>query len=68
MACQDDLNYENPTTWPECVDKIDCQTPDIDTSVMSYDWDSTATDPLTPPFAIEYVRVEEPVIPGKAVF
>ena len=51
IKCKDNQDYAVPSTWPQCVDKLDCSTPHLD-DWMIYDW-SDATG-KTPPFAIEY--------------
>ena len=53
VKCKADQTFEEPNTWPYCVDKLDCLTPSIDSTVMTYDW--TEESGLTPPFEIKYV-------------
>ena len=53
MKCKDNQQYATPSTWPECVDKLDCSVPPLDNGVMTYDWDSSSTG-VTPPFTVEY--------------
>ena len=48
LKCNSDQTYDQPSTWPMCVDKLDCTAPSIDETVMKHDW----TSGLTPPFAI----------------
>ncbi len=54
VQCLPGATFETPSTWPQCVDKLDCPIPEIDPTLMTYDWNSSASDPLTPPFSIEY--------------
>ena len=51
VKCQENQNYAEPSTWPECVDKLDCKTPDYDKNVFTSTW--AAGDGLTPPFTVE---------------
>ena len=51
MKCKADQTFEEPNTWPYCVDKLDCLTPSIDSTVMTYDW--TEESGVTPPFEIK---------------
>ena len=53
MKCKDNQQYATPSTWPECVDKLDCSVPPLDNGVMTYDWDSSSIG-VTPPFTVEY--------------
>ena len=50
VTCKDDQTYAEPSTWPTCVDKLDCTAPSVDDTVMKHDW----TSGLTPPFSIKY--------------
>jgi hypothetical protein len=54
INCKADLQYNTPTQWPQCVDKLDCSNPPIDTGVMEYDW-VLADDGVTPPYSVKYV-------------
>lgn len=55
MKCNDNQQFDVPSEWPECVDKLDCPAPVYDNFVMDIDPDSTWSDgdSLTPPFQIE---------------
>ena len=37
IKCKDNQDYAVPSTWPQCVDKLDCSTPHLD-DWMIYDW------------------------------
>ena len=51
VSCKADQTYNEPNTWPVCVDKLDCAEPAIDSTVMVYDW--TEAIGITPPFEIK---------------
>ena len=53
VTCKADQTYNEPNTWPVCVDKLDCTEPAIDPTVMVYDW--TEDVGITPPFEIKYI-------------
>ena len=51
VKCNEDQSYDEPTTWPECTDKLDCSIPPLPLT-MEYDWlDSVG---ITPPFSLTY--------------
>ncbi len=57
VTCKTDQTYHVPTTWPVCVEKLDCEEPKVDETVMSFDW--TEGSSTTPPFTVKYACVRE---------
>ena len=55
VKCGNDQQFVYPTTWPTCVDRLNCPKPFIDETVMSYDWDDSIG--VTPEYSVEYTCV-----------
>ena len=52
IACNSDQQYNEPDTWPVCVDKLDCGPPILNEFVFEFDWDESKG--VTPPFEVKY--------------
>ena len=55
VKCGNDQQFVYPTTWPTCVDRLNCPKPFIDETVMSYDWEDSVG--VTPEYSVEYTCV-----------
>ena len=57
VKCGNDQQFVYPTTWPTCIDRLNCPKPFIDETVMSYDWEDSVG--VTPEYSVEYTCVRE---------
>ena len=52
IACNTVQQYNEPDTWPVCVDKLDCGVPMLNENIFEFDWDDSKG--VTPPFEVKY--------------